>query len=293
MVNNSLSIERRLGDWARARLPLPLAEFSMFGLKQAWACLFGALFLAVIILSAAIWRDDWPLQRYDFLFLFALTAQAAFLILKLESWREAKVILLFHLAGTVMEVFKIHMGSWAYPEPGLIKLGGVPLFSGFMYASVGSYMARVIRIFDMRFAPYPPFWLTVLLAIAIYANFFLHHFTIDIRLLLFVATVVIFARTRIWYTVGDHPRWMPLPLAALFAAFFMWLAENIGTMSGTWIYSGQAPFEMVRLGKLGSWYLLLYISFLLVTVVYRNVLYRQALAPGDPVLDDAGKAATE
>ena len=26
-----------------------------------------------------------------------------------------------------------------------------------MYAAVGSYMARVIRIFDMRFAPYPPF----------------------------------------------------------------------------------------------------------------------------------------
>ena len=41
---------------------------------------------------------------------------------------------------------------------------GVPLFSGFIYASVGSYMARVIRIFEMRFAPYPPFWITYLLA---------------------------------------------------------------------------------------------------------------------------------
>lgn len=36
-----------------------------------------------------------------------------------------------------------------------------------MYASVGSYMARVIRLFDMRFAPYPPFWLTVVFALAI------------------------------------------------------------------------------------------------------------------------------
>ena len=56
-----------------------------------------------------------------------------------------------------------------------MAIGGVPLFSGFMYGSVGSYMARVIRVFDMQFAPYPRFPLTVLLAGAIYINFFAHH----------------------------------------------------------------------------------------------------------------------
>ena len=51
---------------------------------------------------------------------------------------EAKVILAFHLVGTAMELFKTHMGSWEYPEPSLLRIGGVPLFSGFMYAAVGS-----------------------------------------------------------------------------------------------------------------------------------------------------------
>jgi uncharacterized membrane protein YoaT (DUF817 family) len=270
---HNLRIERILGDWVRKHLPVGLVEFIMFVLKQAWACLFGILFLAVLIISASIWQDEWALQRYDALFIFAISTQILFLALKLESLREAKVILLFHIVGTVMEVFKVKMGSWAYPEPGLIKIADVPLFSGFMYACVGSYMARVIRIFDMRFAPYPPFWITVLLAVTIYANFFTHHYTYDIRNLLFFTTIIVFWRTRIWFYIGHIPRWMPLPVAAFLSAFFLWTAENIGTMTGTWIYQGQARWDLVNFGKFGSWYLLLYISFLLVTTVYRDVLY--------------------
>jgi len=37
-----------------------------------------------------------------------------------------------------------------------LRIMGVPLFSGFMYACVGSYMARVWRIFDFRFDRFPP-----------------------------------------------------------------------------------------------------------------------------------------
>lgn len=150
------SLERRLGDWARARLPGGLVDLTMFVLKQGWACLFGALMLLGILVSKAIWSPDWELQRYDALFLYAVLLQIAFLALRLETLAEARVILLFHLTSTAMEIFKIHAGSWAYPEPGFFKLFGVPLFSGFMYASVGSYMARVIRNFDMRFTPYHP-----------------------------------------------------------------------------------------------------------------------------------------
>ncbi len=106
-----------------------------------------------------------------------------------------------------MEWFKVHAGSWRYPEPGMFKIFDVPLFSGFMYASVGSYMARVIRIFDMRFAPYPPFWTTVLLAAAIFINFFSHHFLPDIRLDLFAATLVLFARTRISFRISARYWW--------------------------------------------------------------------------------------
>jgi uncharacterized membrane protein YoaT (DUF817 family) len=273
----ALGIERHLGDWMRARLPHWAVEFVMFVLKQGWACLFGICLLGAILLTRAIWQSDWAIHRYDFLVVVAVGLQALFLALKLESWDEARVIALFHLTGTAMELFKVHAGSWSYPEPGLLKLMGVPLFSGFMYASVGSYMARVIRLFDMQFAPYPPFWTTLVLASAIYVNFFAHHFLPDIRVALFAATLILFLRTRIWFRIGDNWYWMPLPLAAFLSSFFLWLAENIGTMTGTWLYAGQNPLDQVSFAKMGSWYLLLYVSFVTVTVVFRGALHRQAI----------------
>ncbi len=276
---NTRSLERRLGDWARARLPFALAELVMFVLKQGWACLFGGLLLGAIIATKLVWQPDWPLQRYDFLFLFAIATQGIFLATKLETWEEARVILLFHLTGTAMEWFKVHAGSWSYPEAGVFVVLGVPLFSGFMYASVGSYIARVIRVFDMTFAPYPSFPLTLALAAAIYVNFFAHHFLPDIRIGLFLATVMLYARTRIWFCIHDRHWWMPMPLAAFLAALALWIAENVGTATGTWVYSGQLPGQIVSLHKLGSWYLLLYVAFVTVTLVTRS-----ALSP-DPVRD--------
>ncbi len=271
------SQERRMGDWARAHLPFALRELVMFVLKQGWACLFGGLLLGAMLFSRAIWQADWGLARYDALFLFAVFVQITFVVLKLETWEEVRVILLFHLTGTLMEWFKVSAGSWAYPEPGFFKLMGVPLFSGFMYASVGSYMARVIRIFDMRFAPYPPFWVTLLLAVAIYVNFFAHHFLPDIRILLFVATVAIYGRTMIWFRISEGDWRMPLPLAAFLSSLALWVAENVGTATGTWLYAGQQAGRLVSFHKVGAWYLLLYVAFVTVTLVMRGALYRAPL----------------
>lgn len=280
-VNNTRIIERKLGDWMRARLPNWAAELVMFVLKMGWAGLFGISLLLAIIGTKAIWTDTSPIHRYDALLIIALGLQALFLWLKLETWEEARVILLFHFTGTAMEWFKVYAGSWSYPEAGFFKLLNVPLFSGFMYASVGSFMARAIRVFDMRFAPYPAMWTTFVLAIAIYVNFFAHHFVADIRIALFAGTVLLFLRTRIWYRIGDNFYWMPLPVAAFLSSIFLWIAENIGTMTGTWLYSGQARLELVSLGKLGSWYLLLYVSFVTVTVVVRHALSPVALIRSD------------
>ena len=270
MNNQNLSIERQLGDYMRARLPRGLAEFIMFGLKMAWACLFAGLMLAAIVLTKLLWPEGATLARYDFLVVYAFSIQMALLAFKLESWAEARVILLFHISGTAMEVFKLHMGSWGYPEPGLLKIAGVPLFSGFMYASVGSFIARAIRIFDMRFERYPPFWMTVLLALAIYVNFFTHHYIWDMRYGLFLATVLVFWRVRIGFTPFGHRLYMPLVLAAFLSSLFLYLAENIGTLSGTWLYAGSHAFSFTSIAKLGSWYLLLYVSFVQVTLVNRN-----------------------
>ncbi|WP_296418699.1 DUF817 domain-containing protein [Pseudooctadecabacter sp.] len=277
-MNSTRSLERGFGTWVRRRLPHGFAEFVMFVLKQGWACLFGGLLLLAVICTKAIWGDDWAITRYDALFVFAVLTQAAMLLFRLETLKEAKVILLFHLTGTAMEFFKVSAGSWTYPEEAVFMVLGVPLFSGFMYASVGSYIARVIRIFDMRFVPYPPFWMTVVLAVAIYVNFFAHHFVWDSRVVLFAATVLLYARTRIYFTVGGT-YWMPLPVAAVLASFFLWIAENIGTLTGTWVYAGSADFDWASISKMGSWYLLLYVSFVTVTLVIRDPLGSDKTAP--------------
>ena len=285
LMKHNLSLERRFGDATRRHLPHGAAEFVMFVLKQGWACLFGGLMIGGLLISDAIWQETWALARYDALLIYGLSIQMVFLALKLESWREARVILLFHITGTAMEIFKVNAGSWAYPEPGLIKLFGVPLFSGFMYASVGSYMARVIRIFDMRFAPFPPFWITAVLASAVYLNFFAHHYVWDMRVVLFAATIFIYARTRIWFRIGARDYWMPLPLAAFLTSFFLWIAENVGTSTGTWVYAGQSVFDWVSFAKLGSWYLLLYVSFATVLLVYRDVLSAIPITPSRATTD--------
>lgn len=277
-MTQNMKIERKLGDLLRARLPEAVTELVMFTLKMGWAALFGGLLLIAMLVSNAVWNDSWMIARYDALLVYAVVLQILFLTLRMETLSEAKVILLFHITGTIMEIFKLHAGSWDYPGSGLIEIGGVPLFSGFMYASVGSFMARAIRLFDMRFAPYPPFLFTVLFATLIYLNFFTHHYMIDLRNILFLGSIILFWRTKIWFTIGRH-YWMPLPLAAFLSSFFLWLAENIGTATKIWVYTGQMHGEMVSFAKMGSWYLLLYVSFVTVTLVMRDALFRAPITP--------------
>lgn len=247
-----------------------LYEFLLFGFKQGWACLFGGLLLALLLATHVYYPPDAALSRYDFLTLSALAIQIGMLALRLETPDEAKVILAFHLVGTVMELFKTAHGSWEYPETGMLRIGGVPLFSGFMYAAVGSYIARVWRIFDFRFTRYPPAAITRLLALAVYLNFFAHHWLPDLRISLFAIMALLFARTRIWFRVWRQDRWMPLLLGWLLVALFIWFAENVSTFSHAWIYPDQrSGWAMVHPGKLGAWYLLMYISFVLVAAVHR------------------------
>jgi uncharacterized membrane protein YoaT (DUF817 family) len=257
--------------WAdRSRLNGWAFEFLWFGLKQAWACLFGGAMLALILGTWLLWPDESPVSRYDFLVVGAVAIQVAMLALRLETWAEARVILLFHIAGTIMELFKTAHGSWLYPEESLLRIGAVPLFSGFMYAAVGSYIARVQRIFHIRVRHYPPEWTTWVLAAAIYVNFFAHHWLPDIRIALFVATVLLFGRGWFHFTADRRRRSMPLLVGFFLVALFIWFAENLATFGRAWAYPGQeAGWEMVSLAKLGSWFLLMIISVVLVSLVHR------------------------
>ncbi|WP_312124828.1 DUF817 domain-containing protein [Brevundimonas sp.] len=254
-------------------------EFLWFGLKQAWACLFGGALLALIIGTYLFWPSDSVVSRYDFLVVGAVAIQALMLLFKLETWEEAKVIFLFHIAGTVMELFKTYHGSWIYPEDSLLRIGAVPLFSGFMYAAVGSYIARVQRVFHIGVRHYPPMWQTYLLAAAIYVNFFAHHWLPDVRIGLFIATALVFGRGWFWFKTDRKRRSMPLLLGYFLVALFIWIAENLATFGRAWTYPDQAAgWQMVSWAKFGSWFLLMIVSVVLVSLVHKPVPEDQARA---------------
>jgi uncharacterized membrane protein YoaT (DUF817 family) len=257
--------------WAeRAPWRCWLYEFLLFGLKQAWACLFGALMLALLVGSLLIWPAHFPIARYDFLVVAAIALQAFLLASGLERWEEAAVIFVFHVVGTIMEIFKTAHGSWIYPEPSVLRIAGVPLFSGFMYASVGSYIARASRLFELRYVNYPPLWTTWALALAAYANFFTHHFMPDIRLGLFAISALMFGRAWFVFTPDRTPRRMPMLAGLLLVALFIWFAENLGTFAAAWVYPSQREhWHAVSIEKLGAWYLLMLLSFALVSLVHR------------------------
>jgi uncharacterized membrane protein YoaT (DUF817 family) len=257
--------------------PSWLYEFLLFGFKQGWACLFGGLMLALLLATHLFYPADAPLHRYDFITLGALAIQIGMLAFRLETFSEAKVIFAFHVVGTVMELFKTSTGSWVYPEPAVLRIGAVPLFSGFMYGAVGSYLARVWRIFDLRLTNFPDRRFAWPLAIAIYVNFFAHHWLPDIRPLLFAIMFALFWRTQAWFTPWRDERRMPLLLGWLLVALFIWFAENLGTFAHAWAYSSQHEhWTMVSPMKLGAWYLLMYISFILVHALHGGAPRRKA-----------------
>ncbi|HEX4481985.1 MAG TPA: DUF817 domain-containing protein [Rudaea sp.] len=262
--------ERRLGEWAsRRRWTLVPYEFVRFGIKQAWACLFGGAMVALLLATHFWYPRDALVARYDVLFLAAIAIQITMLATRLETVEEAKVIFAYHVVGTIMELFKTDVGSWTYPEASVFRIGGVPLFSGFMYAAIGSYIARCWRLFDFRFENHPSLRSLSVLAIAVYANFYTHHIMPDMRIALFAATAVLFHRTWIHYRIWRVHRRMPLLLGLFLVALFVWIAENVGTLTATWIYPHQThAWSLVKVAKLGSWFLLLIVSYALVAAVH-------------------------
>jgi uncharacterized membrane protein YoaT (DUF817 family) len=244
-------------------------EFWLFGLKQAYASIFGGFLLATMLITR-YWYPIEGLHRYDFIFLAAIAFQVFLLVTKLETLRESVVIIVFHLVATVMELFKTSdaIGSWVYPEEYIFGIANVPLFTGFMYSAVGSYIARIWRIFEFEYSHYPPKWQTVVLVSLIYLNFFSHHFIWDLRWVLIAATIFLFYRTDIYFRVNHARRHMPILLGWFLVALFIWIAENIATYANVWIYPNQsAEWQMVSLAKLSSWYLLMLLSFVLVTLI--------------------------
>lgn len=251
-----------------------IKESLLFGWKQAWASLYGGLLLLLILLT--FYLSPQGINRYDFLFTGALFIQLLLLLLGLETRKEVQLIFVFHFVATLMELFKTDpaIGSWVYPGEGFFRIANVPLFTGFMYSAVGSYIARAWRLLELQLHGYPPVGRTIVLSFFIYLNFFTHHFIWDFRPLLFLLIFFLFRKTKVQFKVYQKVRSMPLLIGFFLIAFFIWGAENASTFSQVWVYPDQSNgWRMVSISKIGAWYLLMIISFVLVSLTKRQTLY--------------------
>ncbi|MEQ6377485.1 DUF817 domain-containing protein [Bacillaceae bacterium S4-13-56] len=217
-----------------------MKQLFRFGWEQALSCVFPVVIFASLALTQAISLPFLP--RYDWLLIIFLVMQWGMVKSGLETRDELKVITLFHLIGLALEVFKVHMGSWSYPEDGYFKLFGVPLYSGFMYASVASYLCQAWRRLDVELVKWPPFPLVG----------------------------IVFWKSRVNYEIGGTRYRMPIVFSFVLIGFFIWIAENIATYFGAWEYPNQTEaWSLVHIGKISSWLLLVIVSFLIVATLKR------------------------
>jgi uncharacterized membrane protein YoaT (DUF817 family) len=268
----------------------------VFGLKQAAACVFAGSFLFLLAISGHISIPN--LTRYDFLFLSAIAIQIVLITVRLENWREVAVLSLFHLIGMGLELFKTSpsVRSWSYPEAAFFHLKTVPLYSGFMYASVASYIMQAWRLMQVRLTAFPSFPLAVGLCAAIYANFFTNHYMLDLRWPLAACVLLLFRRTQVRFTVTVSERRMPLALSFLLIAFFIWVAENIATYFGAWQYPHQKrQWAIVGPTKISSWMLLVIISFIIVAALKEIFPKQQEVfsTNDEPLAAQTGEADAE
>lgn len=269
----------RSSDREHTREHCPLvADIMMFCIKQMRAGLFALLFFGILAISRYF---TFGLARYDFLFVAALLSQVVLIGYKYETMSEARAILLFHVLGFMLEVFKTHpsVGSWFYPEFGYAKLCGVPLYAGFMYASVGSYMMRAWKELDLALIDPPRRSRAILLAFLVYVNFFSHHFVIDVRYILIACILYVFRHTHIRFRAVYKERALPFAFSFLCLGVIIWLAENVATYFGAWQYPHQSEgWRLVHIQKVISWSLLATISFIIVASrdrVWRGIKIRQ------------------
>ncbi len=237
-----------------------------FGWEQALSCLFPVVIFASLAITQVMSLPFLP--RYDWLLIIFLLMQVWMVRSGLETRDELKVITLFHLIGLTLELFKVYIGSWSYPGEGYSKIFGVPLYSGFMYASVASYLCQAWRRLKIKLVNWPPLLAVVPLATAIYLNFFTHHYWIDVRFWLSVLVIIVFWKSWVSYEVNGIRYRMPLALSFVLIGFFIWIAENIATFFGAWQYPNQTvAWSLVHLGKVSSWVLLVIVSFLIVATL--------------------------
>ncbi|MGW0882583.1 DUF817 domain-containing protein [Streptomyces sp. NPDC002671] len=232
-----------------------------FTWTQTRACAFAIALLSGVAASTLLPRL--PVARYDLLVGYGVLLTLLFWRRGWESGRDVAVISACHVIGLAFELVKVSQGSWSYPEPAVLKFAGVPLYGGFLYAAVGSYICRAWHLFELELCRYRP-RATALVAAGVYVNFFSHHWLPDVRWLLAALLVAVTAGTSVRFTVRGVRRSMPLALSFVLIGFFLWVAENLATYVGAWRYPYQLHgWQPVGVGKFGAWALLISVTFVL------------------------------
>ena len=244
-----------------------------------WAELVkSSLFWIFFFLSFAFWKyvTSFWLMLGDFMFISVVFIQIILITTQYESWKECKIILLYHLLGFVMEAFKTHpaIWSWHYQYMGFFTVLSVPLYSGFMYSAVGSFLFQAMHRLKLQFENFPQFSIAIPLVILIYLNFFTHHFLPDIRYLLLLVIVAVTYRTYTYFEVKGKRYRMYTLFNLLLAASCIWIAENVATFLWVWLYPNQdAGRSLVSIHKILSRFLLFILSAVIVSYFMRATIH--------------------
>ncbi len=239
-----------------------LKKLFLFGYLQAISCVFPVLIFASLAISSQLHLG---IARYDLLLLICIVTQYVMYKAGLETRDEVLVITVFHLLGLVMELHKVNQGSWSYPEQAYTKILGVPLYSGFMYASVGSYICQAWRNLKLETVAWPSYPAAGIIGAAIYLNFFTNAFIPDLRIYIALILIVVFWKTKFSFILNHNKYYISALLSFFIIGLFIWMAENIATFFGAWRYVYQHNgWKMVSWHKITSWSLLVIVSIIIV-----------------------------
>ena len=189
---------------------LYIKQLLHFTYEQALSCLFPVVIFLTLALSKIVSIPG--LYRYDFILIACLLMQWIMYKTGLETKDELKVITVFHLIGLLLEIYKVHFGSWSYPEEAYSKILSSTLQRlyvrkcrklhmpsvekvAFKNASLAeSYFCRAVRSYDLL-------------------QFFTHHFTYDFRWILTLLLFIVFSRTFVQFSLQGVTYTMPLVLS--------------------------------------------------------------------------------
>ena len=81
----------------------------------------------------------------------------------------------------------------------------------------------------------------------------------------FGLVVIVFYRTKLTFIFNGSRVQLPLIVYFFLIGLLIWVGENIATLLGAWHYPDQQDgWQLVHLGKISSWLLLVIVSFLIV-----------------------------